>query len=61
MHFQSNLLLDEPVGDRFRATDGQHGSAIQPSVWSVLLALSPYLDANEGTGLLGTDLLDCWP
>ena len=61
MHFQPNLLPDEPSCDRFLAANGQHGSAIQPSVWPVLPASSPYLDASEGTSLQGTDLLDCWP
>ena len=61
MHFQSDLLPNEPAGDRFLAVDGQHDSAIQSSVWHVLPALSPYLNASEGIGLLGTGLLDCWP
>ena len=61
MHFRSVHLPHKPTGGRFLATDGQHGSAIQPSVWPVPLALSPYLDASEGTGLPETDLLDCWP
>ena len=59
VHFQPDLLPDEPAGDRFLATDGQHGSATQPSVWPALPALSPYPDASEGTGLQGTGLLDC--
>ena len=61
MHFQPNLLPNEPTGDRFLVVDGQHGSAIQPSVWHVLPASSPYPDASEGTGLQGTGLLGCWP
>ena len=61
IHFQSVLLPDEPVGNRSLAADGQHGYAIQPSVWPVLPALSPYPDAREGTSLPETSLLDCWP
>ena len=57
MHFQSDLLPDEPAGDRFLTVDGQHDSAIQPSIWPVLPSSSPYLDASEGTGLLETGLL----
>ena len=33
---------------------------IRPSVWLVPLALPPYPDASEGTGLLGIDSLGCW-
>ena len=61
MRFHPNLLLDEPVGDRFLVVDAQHGSVIQSSVWHVLPASSPYPDGNEGTSLQGTDLLGCWP
>ena len=61
MHFQSDLLPDETAGDRFLAADGQHGSVIQPSVWLVILSLSPYLDTSEGTRLQGIGLLDCKP
>ena len=61
MHFQSDLLPDDSAGDRFLRTDGQHGSTIQPFVWPILPAFSPYLDAGEGTGLLGTGLLDYRP
>ena len=60
MHFRSVHLPDEPASGRFLVADGQHGFAIQPSVWPVPLALSPYPEANKGTGLLETDLLDCW-
>ena len=60
MHFHPDLLPNKPAGDHSLATDGQHGSAIQPYVWPVLSALSPYPDAREGTGLQGTDLLGCW-
>ena len=59
--FPPDPLPDEPIGDRSLAADGQHGSTIQPYVWHVLPVSSPYLDANEGTGLQGTDLLGCWP
>ena len=59
MHFQPDLLPDEPVGNRFLTVDGQQGFAIQPSVWPVLPASSPYPDANEGSGLQGTGFLDC--
>ena len=60
MHFQSDLP-DEPACNCFLIADGQHGSTIQPSVWHVLPALSPYPDANEGIGLPRTGLLDYWP
>ena len=59
MHFQLDPLPNEPTSDRSLATDGQHGSAIQPSVWPALLASFPYPDASEATGLQGTDLLGC--
>ena len=59
MRFQPDLLLNEPIGDRFLATDGQHGSAIQPSVWPFLPASSPYPNTSEGTGLQETNLLGC--
>ena len=61
MHFQSVRLPNEPAGGRFLASDGQHGSAIQPFVWHVPPALSPYPNASEGNGLLEADLPDCWP
>ena len=61
MHFQSDLLPDDQAGDRFLRTDGQQRSTIHPFFWPVLPALSPYLDASEGTGLLGTGLLDYRP
>ena len=57
VHFQPNLLPDEPADNHFLAVDGQHDSVIQPSVLPVLLTLSPYPDASEGTGLQGTGLL----
>ena len=60
MHFQFDLLPNEPAGDRFLVANGQHGSAIQPSVWPIPPALSPYLDANKGTDLQETGWLDCW-
>ena len=47
MRFHPDPLPYEPAGDRFHATDGQHGYAIQPSVWPILLASSPYPDASE--------------
>ena len=59
MHFQPNLLPDEPVGDHFLAAYGQHVSTIQPFVWSVLLASSRYPDANEGTCLRMIEFLGC--
>ena len=59
MHFQSVHLPDEPTGDRFLTADGQHDSTIQPYVWHVPPALFLYPDANEGTSLPETDLLDC--
>ena len=43
------------------AVAGQHGFIIQPSIWPTLLALFPYLDANEETGRQGADLLGYWP
>ena len=61
MPFHSDPLLDEPAGDRFLTADGHHGSIIQPYIWLVLPASSPYPDANDGTGLQGNDLLGCWP
>ena len=61
MRFHPDPLPDEPVGDRSLVADGQHGSAIQPSVWPVLPTSSPYPDASERIGLQGTDLLGCWP
>ena len=61
MHFHPDLLSDEPVGDCFLTTDGQHSSAIQPYVWRVLPVSFPYPDASEGIGLEGTNLLGCWP
>ena len=59
--FYSNPLPNKPAGDHFLAANGQHDSIIQPYVWPVLIASPPYLDANERTGLQGTDLLGCWP
>ena len=61
VHFQSVCLPDEPACGRFLIADGQRDSAIQPYVLPVLSTLSPYLDANEGTSLPETGLLDCWP
>ena len=61
VHFHPDPLPNELEGDRFLAADGQHGYAIQPSVWPVLLASSPYPDASKETGLQGSDLLGCWP
>ena len=55
--FHPDPLPNEPADDRFLTADGQHGSAIQPYVWLVLLASPPYPDSNEGTGLQGIDLL----
>ena len=60
MHFRFVFLLDESDGGRFLIVDGQHGSVIRPSVWPVPPALPPYPDANEGTGLPETGLMDCW-
>ena len=60
MCFHLDLLPDEPTDNHSLVTDGQHVSAIQPYVWPVLSASSPYPDAREGTGLQGTDLLGCW-
>ena len=57
MHFYLDPLPNEPAGDRSLAAYGQHGSAIQPSVWLALLALSPSPDASEETSPQGTDLL----
>ena len=61
MHFHLDPLPNEPVGGRSLATDGQHGSPIQPSIWPALLASSPYPDANEATNPQEADLLGCWP
>ena len=52
VRFHLDLLPDEPAGDRFLAVGGQHDSTIQPFVWHVLPASSPYPDASKGTGLL---------
>ena len=59
MHFHSDPLPNELTGDRSLAIDGQHGSAIQSSVWPALLASSPYPNASEEIGPQGTDLLGC--
>ena len=59
MCFHPDPIPNEPAGDRSYAVDDQHGSAIQPSIWLVFLALPPYPDASEGTGLQWTDLLGC--
>ena len=59
MRFHPDLFPDELVGDHFLAADGLHGSAIQPYIWPVLLASSPYPETNEGTGIQGTDLMGC--
>ena len=61
MHFHPDPLPNELVGDRSLAVDGQHGSAIQPSIWPTLLALFPYPNANKETGIQGSDLLGYWP
>ena len=61
MHFHPDPLLNEFAGNHSLGADGQHDSAIQPSVWPALLALFPYLDASEETGPQGTNLLGCWP
>ena len=60
MHFHPDPLPNEPAGDRSLARDGQHDSAIHPSVWPTLLSSFPYLNASEETGPQGTDLLGCW-
>ena len=61
MHYHPDPLLNEPAGDRSLAAEGQHGSVIQPYVWPILLASSPYHNANKETGPQGTNLLGCWP
>ena len=61
MRFHPNPLSNEPAGDRFLTIDGQPSFAIQPSIWVVLPASSPYHGSSEGTGLQGTDLLGYWP
>ena len=61
MHFQYVLIPYELAGDRFLATDSHHDSAIQPSVYLIPPALSPYPDASKETGLPGVDFLDWWP
>ena len=60
MHFRSVRFPDEPAGSRFPDADGQHDSAIRPSVWHVPPTLPPYPGANEGIGLPGIDSLGCW-
>ena len=59
MCFLPDPLSNKLAGNRSLVADGQHDSAIQPYVWPVLLASLPYLDASEGTGVQGTDLLGC--
>ena len=61
MHFHPDPLPNESAGDRSLAADGQHSSAIQPSVWPAFLSSFPYSDAREETGPQGTDLLGYWP
>ena len=51
--------LHEPEDDRFHATGAQPDPPIPSSSLLVPLASSPYLDANEGTGLWATKSLDC--
>ena len=60
LHFRPVHPLGESVGDRFLAVNGQHGSAVRPSVWHVPLASPPYPSANEGTDHRGTDSPGCW-
>ena len=59
MHCRSVRRLGESVGSCFPAADGQHGSAVRPSIWPVPPTLPPYPGASEGTDLRGTDSLDC--
>ena len=59
MHFRFVRLPNEPTGSHFLAANGQHDSANQPGVLLFPHALSPYLNANEGTGLPEIGLLDC--
>ena len=61
MDFHPDPLPDEPASDHSLAANGQHDSAIQPSVWLVLPTSSPNPYASKGIGLQGTDLLSCWP
>ena len=60
MHFLSVRPPSESTCDRFLATDGQHGSAVRPSVWHVPPASTLYLSAIEGIDHRGTDSLGCW-
>ena len=60
MHFRSVRPLGESTGGHFPAADGQHGSAVRPSVWPIPPTSPPYPDASDGTDLRGTDSLDCW-
>ena len=59
MHFHPDPLPNKPVGDRSLTANGQHDSAIQPSVWPALLGSFPYPDAGEETGPQGIELLGC--
>ena len=59
MHFHPDPLPNEPAGDCSLVVNGQHDFTVQPSVWPVLLAWSPYPDASEETSLQGTYLLGC--
>ena len=60
MHFLSDRPPGESAGGCFLAADGQHGSAVRPSVWPDPPALPPYLSTSEGTDLRGTNSLGCW-
>ena len=61
MHFHLDPLSNELASNRSVVVDGQHGFAIQVSVWPALLTSFPYPDASEEAGPQGTDLLGCWP
>ena len=47
--FHPDPLPNEPADNRSLVVDGQHGSAIQPSVWLAILVLFPYPDTSEET------------
>ena len=61
MHFSHGLLPSEFAIDCSLAISSQHDLVIPPFVWPVLLALLPYLGANEGTYIQGIGSPGYWP
>ena len=60
VHFLPVHPLGESADGLFTVADGQHDSAVQPSVWPAPHTSPPYPGASEGTDLQGTDSLGCW-